>query len=236
MSKTGNINWIDSSKKPRTFSEMREAFSQIRGMMSDWRKKQETFDNTPDGDLATRVANLSALVENMKASAAMCRSPVQDEMEMAYLLDAIHKYMAVPAGTVVYVCSHKAPYGYLNADGSAVSREDYKELFSAIGVRFGSGDGVSTFNLPDLRGEFIRGLDNGRGIDAGRELGNVQMDEFKSHYHGFLDRPNMRLESGVYTWTPQVMEVAEQDSISTTRAGGSETRPRNIALLACVKY
>ena len=234
MSKTSETNWIESGKIPRTFSEMREAFSQIRGMMSDWRKKQEMFDNTPDEDLETRVANLSALVEKMKAS-AMCRSPLQDDIEMTYLLEAIHKYMAVPAGTVVYFCSHKAPYGYLKADGSAVGREEYKELFAAIGVYFGSGDGVSTFNLPDLRGEFIRSLDNGRGVDAGRELGNVQMDEFKSHYHGFLDRPNMRLESGVYTWTPQVMEVAEQDSISTTRAGGSETRPRNIALLACIK-
>ncbi len=234
MSKTSETNWIDTGKKPRTFSEMREAFSQIRGMMSDWRKKQETFDNTPDEDLETRVANLSALVEKMKAS-AMCRSPLQDDIEMAYLLEAIENVMAVPAGTVVYVCSHHAPRGYLKADGSAVDREQYRKLFNAIGVRFGSGDGVSTFNLPDLRGEFIRALDNGRGVDAGRELGNVQMDEFKSHYHGFLDRPNMRLETGVYTWTPQVMEVAEQDSISTTRAGGSETRPRNIALLACVK-
>lgn len=236
MSTTNEQNWIESGKKPRTFSEMRQAFSQIRDMMSDWRKKQEMADNTPDGDLATRVANLSTLVENIKASPAMRRSPLQDEIEMTYLLEAIHKYMAVPAGTVVYVCSHKPPYGYLKADGTAVSREQYKELFAAIGVYFGAGDGESTFNLPDLRGEFIRGLDNGRGIDAGRELGNVQMDEFKSHYHGFLDRPNMRLESGVYSWVPQIMEVAEQDSIATTRAGGSETRPRNIALLACVKY
>lgn len=68
---------------------MREAFSQIRGMMSDWRKKQETFDNTPDEDLETRVANLSALVEKMKAS-AMCRPPLQDDIEMGYLLEAIH--------------------------------------------------------------------------------------------------------------------------------------------------
>lgn len=235
MSKTNDTNWIESGKKPRTFSDMREAFSQIRGMMSDWRKKQDMFDNTPDEDLKTRVANLSNLVEQLKTSGVTCKFPWQDDLEMASFLETVHKYMAVPAGTVVYACSYKAPYGYLMADGSAVGREQYKELFAAIGVRFGSGDGVSTFNLPDLRGEFIRGLDNGRGIDAGRELGNVQMDEFRSHYHGFLDRPNMRLESGVYTWTPQVMEVAEQDSISTTRAGGSETRPRNIALLACIK-
>ena len=107
MSKTGDMNWIDSGKKPRTFSEMREAFSQIRGMMSDWRKKQETFDNTPDGSLETRVANLSALVEKLKTS-AMCRSPLQDDIEMTHLLEAIHKYMAVPAGTIGYVCSHKA--------------------------------------------------------------------------------------------------------------------------------
>lgn len=233
MSKTGETNWIESGKKPRTFSEMREAFSQIRNRMSDWRQKQISGVSEPGEDIESRLQHLNGLVQQLKDD---------DEHMLRMFNDAAAAYWntisntkPLPAGAIIYVCMHNPPSGFLKADGSEVYRQDYPDLFSAIGVRFGSGDGVSTFKLPDLRGEFIRSLDNGRGVDAGRELGNVQMDEFKSHYHGFLDRPNMRLESGVYTWTPQVMEVAEQDSISTTRAGGSETRPRNIALLACIK-
>lgn len=235
MSKTSDQNWIDSGKKPRTFSEMREAFSQIRGMMRDWRKNEACSNNGSGEDVNARIEHLAGLVEQMRAS-DMTAAPWLDADCADAFLDAFIKAMAVPAGTIIHVCTFNAPVGYLKADGSPVFRKQYPDLFSAIGVRFGSGDGISTFNLPDLRGEFIRGLDNGRGVDAGRELGNVQMDEFKSHFHGFLDRPNMRVQSGVYTWTPQVMEVAEQDSIATTRAGGSETRPRNMALLACVKY
>lgn len=234
MSKSSEMNWIDSSKKPRTFSEMREAFSQIRDMMSDWRQRQTGTTVVPDDDIKTRIANLSSMVEQMKTETSSRPYWLGETANIS--MENGHIAKAVPTGTIIYVCSHNAPDGYLKADGSPVFRKIYSELFSVIGVRFGSGDGILTFNLPDLRGEFIRGLDNGRGVDAGRELGNVQMDEFRSHYHGFLDRPNMRMESGVYTWTPQIMEVAEQDSISTTRSGGSETRPRNIALLACIKY
>lgn len=66
------------------------------------------------------------------------------------------------------------PSTYLVCDGSAVSRITYAALFSKIGITYGAGDGSTTFNLPDLRGEFIRGWDNGRGIDAGRVLGSSQ--------------------------------------------------------------
>ncbi len=237
MSKTSEQNWIDSGKKPRTFSEMREAFSQIRDMMSDWQQRQTagTEENEAGGDIRSRIENLSSIVEQLRTDDTGGIPWLNKEAADAFW-EGCRQAALIPPGTIIHVCSYHAPAGYLKADGSPVYRQEYPSLFAAIGVRFGSGDGISTFNLPDLRGEFIRGLDNGRGVDAGRELGNVQMDEFKTHYHGFLDRPNMKVQSGVYTWTPQVMEVAEQESIATTRAGGSETRPRNIALLACIKY
>ena len=57
--------------------------------------------------------------------------------------------------------------GWLKANGAAVSRTAYGDLFAKIGTVFGSRDGSTTFNLPDLRGEFIRGWDNGRGVDSG---------------------------------------------------------------------
>ncbi|WP_256843203.1 tail fiber protein, partial [Rodentibacter rarus] len=74
-------------------------------------------------------------------------------------------------GEVAFFARANPPNGWLKANGAAVSRTTYSALFAAIGTTFGAGDGHSTFNLPDLRGEFIRGLDEGRRVDNGRRLG-----------------------------------------------------------------
>jgi len=63
-----------------------------------------------------------------------------------------------------------APDGWRACSGQAVSRTTYAALFAAIGTEYGVGDGSTTFDLPDLRGEFLRGWDNGRGVDSGRVL------------------------------------------------------------------
>jgi len=76
-----------------------------------------------------------------------------------------------------------APPGWLERNGANVSRTAYAKLFEVIGTRYGAGDGVTTFNIGDSRGVFIRGLDNGRGIDSGRELGNLQQGQNQSHTH-----------------------------------------------------
>lgn len=80
----------------------------------------------------------------------------------------------IPAGAVQYFAMNTAPSGWLKANGQAVSRTTYATLFSAIGTTFGSGDGSATFNVPDLRGEFLRGWDDSRGIDSGRAFGSWQ--------------------------------------------------------------
>ena len=90
----------------------------------------------------------------------------------------------VPSGTVLYFAGQTAPAGWLKANGAAVSRTAYAALFAAIGTTYGAGDGRSTFNLPDLRGEFIRGWDDGRGVDAGRVFGSAQAHALQSHQHG----------------------------------------------------
>jgi len=91
----------------------------------------------------------------------------------------------VPAGAVMYFAMIQPPTGWLKANGAAVSRTTYAALFAALGTYYGVGDGVATFNLPDLRGEFIRGLDDGRGVDAGRTLYSPQLDGTKTHTHDF---------------------------------------------------
>ena len=73
-------------------------------------------------------------------------------------------------GTVTFFARSSAPTGWLKCNGAAIGRTDYEDLFDSIGTTYGTGDGSTTFNLPDLRGEFVRCWDDGRGVDSGRSL------------------------------------------------------------------
>ena len=144
---------------------------------------------------------------------------------------------APPPGMVAYFARNTAPSGWLKANGAAVSRTTYEALFAAIGTTFGAGDGSTTFNLPDLRAEFIRGWDDGRGVDSGRAFGSSQAGQMPSHTH---TQEISNSTSGGLNRGPGSTGAFQQYSGTTTAAGGtensSENRPRNIALLACIKY
>lgn len=135
----------------------------------------------------------------------------------------------IPAGTVIHTVQNTAPSGYLKANGANVSRTTYAALFAVIGTTYGSGDGSTTFGLPDLRGEFIRSWDDGRGVDSGRSINTTQSDELKSHSHSYTYAVSRTVSDGG-------VSGAYPGSTSTGATGGTETRPRNIALLACIKY
>ena len=91
---------------------------------------------------------------------------------------------AVPTGSVHMMAANTVPSGYLKCNGQAVSRTTFAALFLIIGTTYGAGDGSSTFNVPDLRGEFVRGWDDGRGVDAGRGFDkNVQASQNAQHNH-----------------------------------------------------
>lgn len=133
-------------------------------------------------------------------------------------------------GLIAFFAADTAPSGWLECDGSAVGRTDYADLFAHVGTDYGAGDGATTFNLPDLRGEFIRGWDHGRGVDAGRGFGSAQAQAVQSHQHsvanaivGFADTGG----SGV--------AAIISGSTNTGATGGAETRPRNVAMLPCIK-
>ncbi|MCB9662550.1 MAG: tail fiber protein [Alphaproteobacteria bacterium] len=94
-------------------------------------------------------------------------------LEDAELVDAIAAKVPreVPVGVVVASVGLQVPAGWLVCDGAEVARADYPELFATLGTAHGSGDGATTFRLPDLRGRFLRGADEGAGNDpdaAGR--------------------------------------------------------------------
>jgi len=90
---------------------------------------------------------------------------------------------AVPTGSVHIMASTVAPSGYLKCNGAAISRTTYAALFAIVGTAHGNGDGSSTFNVPDLRGEFVRGWDDSRGVDSDRNFGTSQSSNNKQHNH-----------------------------------------------------
>ncbi|MBC7411416.1 MAG: tail fiber protein [Bacteroidia bacterium] len=141
--------------------------------------------------------------------------------------------VSVPAGSTGYFANTIAPNGYLECNGQAVNRTTYAELFAAIGTVYGVGDGSTTFNVPDLRGEFVRGVDNARGVDAGRAIGTAQTDDFKSHNHQLSSKIIVEGNVGI-------SDVGGGNPAGgwgfTSLTGGSETRPRNVAMLPCIKF
>jgi len=153
----------------------------------------------------------------------------------------------LPSGAIIYVAQNTAPTDFLKANGAQVSRTTYSDLFAAIGTQFGAGDGSSTFNLPDLRGYFIRSWDDGRGIDDSRAFGDTQGDAVINHLHrigvsgrddqNFTGNGNHVMDSdagqkGTRRTTKNEGVYATNNS---TRVDASETRPKNISLLACIK-
>ena len=163
---------------------------------------------------------------------------------------------AAHSGMIAYFARNAVPAGWLKANGAAVSRTTYAALFAAIGTTFGAGDGSTTFNLPDLRGEFVRGWDDGRGVDAGRAFGARQGDAIRNIVGQFVSddfNSSARLSAdntGVFRSGVRQGEHYDAHSDITGDAGGkhaitfdasrsvptaNENRPRNIALLACIK-
>ena len=128
-----------------------------------------------------------------------------------------------PSGCVIAFAGAASPVGYLECNGSTVNRTTYANLFTAIGTTYGIGDGSTTFALPDLRGEFVRGWDHGRGIDSGRAIGASQSaSDFSVVSSG---SNNFEMASGAG------YNMYKQNDKDTD--GG--LRPRNIALMYCIK-
>jgi microcystin-dependent protein len=137
--------------------------------------------------------------------------------------------LLVPTGSIHQFAMSTPPSGYLECDGSSVLRATYPALFTAIGTTWGSVDGTH-FTLPDLRGEFIRGWDHGKGTDSGRSFASSQADDFKAHTHTVpfddVAGGGSVIENAVGTASA---------TVNTGSTGGAETRPRNIALMYAIK-
>jgi len=138
--------------------------------------------------------------------------------------------VAPPVGSITMYAASTPPAGWLECDGSEVNRSVHPNLFNTIGSTFGSGDGSTTFGLPDLRGEFVRGWDNNRGIDSGRSFGTNQDDEIRSHTHDYIGHSTSDADS-----SGTGGKADNERTRTTDPTGGDETRPRNVALMYIIK-
>lgn len=100
-----------------------------------------------------------------------------DNTQFTKAIDALIQEagLAVETGSILWFAGEKIPAGYLECDGRAVSRTDYQRLFAVLDTSFGVGNGVTTFNVPDLRGRFVLGKDDMGGTSADRVI-NPQAD------------------------------------------------------------
>lgn len=151
----------------------------------------------------------------------------------------------VPPGTIVPYAAHiggaapPAPEGWIKCNGALLQRAAYGRLFGVIGTVYGSTNS-SNFNVPDLRAEFIRGLDDGRGIDASRILGSLQQFQVEGHTHFGAGNAFIWVNSGGnQSMNPGggvAQPVSSTSQYPPSITGPNETRPRNIALHFLIKY
>ncbi len=150
----------------------------------------------------------------------------------------------VPSGAVMAFAFETPPTGWLECDGSAVSRTTYAALFTAIGVRHGTGDGSTTFNIPDYRGYFLRGWSHGSTTDpdrasrtdsgdgtTGNFVGTKQADINRLHGHtisNVLDNSVGQIAGGGGVGGLNTLKGINAD-------GGNEARPKNINVMYCIK-
>lgn len=154
-----------------------------------------------------------------------------------------------PTGMVCHFANVTAPDGWLECNGAAISRTTYAALFAAIGTVYGAGNGSTTFNLPDLRGQFVRGWDNGAGVDSGRAIGSSQTDAFQGHYHEYwaaglattntntdTRAPHIGISPSLQTGSNvQAVRTATTDNTNGAPRTAAETRPKNVAMMPCIK-
>ncbi|MCY4753244.1 tail fiber protein [Pelomonas aquatica] len=188
----------------------------------------------------------------IEATGAALAKPNNTQLLAAikYFTDA-----AFPPGFIAYDAGSVAPPGWSLADGGELDRVAYARLFARIGTTYGAGNGTTTFNKPEIRSEFIRALDAGRGIDAGRLVGSAQAGQVQRHKHmvpwgewapsslgaGPFGNSNTGGKKGSGNTDSDDYWYHSNDGsdydgvINPAGVVGNETRPRNVAFYALIK-
>lgn len=173
--------------------------------------------------------------------------------------------LTFPAGMIIPFAgpAENIPEGWLLCDGAEVSRSDYSNLYKAIGVCWGTGDGATTFNLPDLRGMFLRGVSGDSGNDAdsdsrvllndnggntGNNVGSYQSDAIRN-ITGTINGSGLSWPDLGGNGAFEVFANGAGHSNSSSNDGrgfnfdasrvvpvGSDNRPKNVYVTYIIKY
>lgn len=158
-----------------------------------------------------------------------------------------HINLLLPVGTILTLIGSIAPTGYLLCDGSAISRTAYKNLYDLIGITYGGGDGTTTFQIPDFRGVFLRGLDNGRGFDSGRTITEYQEDGVPNIKGTLIGGAYDSTASGAFAGTSggtrpdganktATLYTLDASKYSSAYKNIPEVRPKNMAVNFYIRY
>lgn len=211
---------------------------------------------TTDQDIAISVSPSGVLTEAIRILGASGNTDVKSKKiinlanaDLTTTGDAVNVAILkqfVPVGIVQAYGGTSAPTGWLLCDGSAVSRTTYADLFTLIGETAGQGDNATTFNVPDFRGRFLRGADNGAGVDpdaasrtamntggsTGDAVFSIQDESVGPHSHAIQFGSGVLSQSGVDPY----LETGTGVSDATDDSTGTETRPVNAAVNFIIKY
>lgn len=237
-------NLLDGSKKPVTSTgEMKDALGKLRDYLAelfgDDSSGKEKARQTPGIDLSALSAksDIEAALSEKADKAELENKASQNEIEV--LEEEIAK-RGIPVGSIDYFASATPPAGYLKADGSEVRRQTYPELFTAIGTTFGNGDGVTTFNLPDLMDRFPEG-NTIPGIKRAAGLPNITGSTGANSHNDLVpvDGAFKRLETThvvSYDGSDFPHDVYFDASLANAIYGASGTvQPPALTLLPCIK-
>jgi len=220
-----------------------------------------TAFNEADDNILTLVQDLANSVSNVQnletGTAPNNLVQLTDEGKLPAIDGSLLTNLVTgsPIGSLMPVPYSTPDDNYMECAGQEVSRTEFSALFTKIGVTHGSGDNITTFNLPDYRGYFLRGWDNNRGIDPGRVLGSEQQDSIKQHNHdaGTLETDNSGNHTHGYQGgivggsnfnngtsvglgtTDPAGDHMHSINGNTGNTGGDETRPKNIAVMWQIK-
>lgn len=218
---------------------------------------------TPSSVFAARPitdTSYNQLAAGMIESGSVCTVAWSQSQACWVLVDSTGQSAntsAVPVGAILQVAQGAAPAGYLECDGSLQSQAALPQLYAQIGLWYAqAGDPAGMFRLPDTRGFFVRGWDNGAGRDPGRIRGSRQVDSVVTHTHtgttssdGLHTHSVLKAAAGNNTAGPYVSPAnagsggsaqvssdgAHTHTFTTDATGGTETRPINVAFMFVIK-
>lgn len=217
-----------------------------------------TSDKILDGGIATadiadsaingaKILDATITGADIAANTITTGNLAASSVDLGKLVASVQQALC-PVGTISAYAGDTAPDGWLICNGNSISRTTYSSLFNVVGVRFGSPDSTN-FKLPDFRGRFLRGRDNGAGRDedrasraamsaggaTGDAVGSIQDDQFRSHKHS-VTRDSFGSVDNLSLTGTNGSDEDYSDSPGTGYAGGNETRPENANVNYIIKF